>query len=125
MILGVGIDLVEHCRVERELAAGKWAETDGVFTREEITYCSAGVWPARRYAAFFAAKEATLKALGLAVPDTGIYRDIEVFARTGDQHEIVLHNRAQAEFMNRGGRHIRLSVGSTREQAGAMVIVEA
>ena len=61
MIVGLGIDLLENNRVERELARGDWLLNEGIFTREEIKDCSGSRKPALRYAACFAAKEATLK----------------------------------------------------------------
>jgi phosphopantetheinyl transferase (holo-ACP synthase) len=57
VILGLGIDLLENSRVERELARGDWLLGDGIFTREEIRHCSGSREAALGYAACFAAKE--------------------------------------------------------------------
>jgi phosphopantetheinyl transferase (holo-ACP synthase) len=67
MIVGVGFDLIEHCRVERELAQGPWLTANGVFTEEEIGNCERARRPGAQYAACFAAKEAKRSELTLAM----------------------------------------------------------
>lgn len=123
MIVGFGIDLVTTNRMERELAQGEWMAGDGIFTRREISRCSRNRRPAVCYAACFAAKEATLKALGVEVADLGMMREVEV--ELGDRCAIVLHHRMKAESEHLGVRHVRLSVAPSRRQTGAMVILES
>jgi hypothetical protein len=41
------MDVLETSRVEQELSRGEWLLADGVFTPEEITYCSATGKPAQ------------------------------------------------------------------------------
>lgn len=125
MILGLGIDLLENRRVERELSQGNWLLDDGVFTQQEINYCSSARRPARRYAACFAAKEATLKALGVRVSDLAIFREVEVGLGPNSQYTIVLHDRLKAESEQLGVRHIKLSIAHSAKQTGAIVVLEA
>ncbi len=125
MIVGLGIDLIENRRIEQELARGEWAREDGIFSGEEIRRCNTGKKPARRYAACFAAKEAALKALGAAVGDLAIFREVEVEFETGGEYGIVLHDRLQAEAGRLGVRHINLAIAATKTQTGAMVILES
>ena len=103
MIVGLGIDLVATSRVERELAQGEWRLGDGIFTSREISRCSGDRRPAICYAACFAAKEATLKALGVEVADLGMMREVEV--ELGDRCAIVLHDRMKSESEQLGVRH--------------------
>ena len=124
MILGLGIDLVENRRVEQELARGDWLLGDGIFTPEEVSYCAAAGRPASRYAACFAAKEATLKALGLPVNDLGMFREVEVRFAAGPDPEIVLHHRLKAESEQLGVRRIWLSLAHNAGQTGAVVTLE-
>lgn len=121
VILGIGIDLVENRRVERELARGEWRQADGIFSEAEIEHCTSTRRPARRYAACFAAKEATLKALGVAVTDLSAFREIDVELGC---HRIVLHNRLKTHSEQLGVRHIRLSTSVGKDLSGAMVILE-
>jgi len=125
VIVGLGIDLIENCRVEQELARGEWVGEDGIFSREEIRYCSLGRKPARRYAACFVAKEAALKALGAGVGDLAIFREVEVKVGSGSKHEIVLHHRLQADARRLGVGQINLSIAASKRQTGAMVILES
>ncbi len=122
MIVGIGIDLVEHRRVEQELARGEWRQGDGVFRPEEIRCCNSTRRPALRFAACFAAKEATLKALGVPARDLADFRDVEVGLETGS---IALHSRLKNQSEQLGVRHIRLSTTVGRDLTGAMVILES
>ena len=123
MILGFGIDLVATNRVERELAQGEWLPGNGIFTSREISRCCGNKRPALCYAACFAAKEATLKALGVEVADLGMMREVEV--ELGDHCTIVLHDRTKSESEQLGVRHIRLAIAPGKRQTGAMVILES
>jgi holo-[acyl-carrier protein] synthase len=62
-ILGLGVDLCEIARMERAIARHPTFR-DRVFTPEEIAYCDSKARPAESYAGRFAAREATIKALG-------------------------------------------------------------
>ncbi len=122
MILGIGIDFLENRRVEQELSRSEWRLGDGVFTQNEIAFCSSATKPAFHYAACFAVKEATLKALGLGVGDLAILRDVEL--GPGPTPEIILHNRAKTESEQQGTRRIWVSITRSRIHTGALVVVE-
>jgi holo-[acyl-carrier protein] synthase len=62
-IIGLGVDLCEIERIERAIARHPTLR-DRVFTPEEISYCDSKARPAESYAGRFAAREATIKALG-------------------------------------------------------------
>lgn len=62
-ILGLGVDICEIARMERALTRHPTMR-ERVFTPEEIAYCDAKARPAESYAGRFAAREATIKALG-------------------------------------------------------------
>lgn len=125
MIVGLGIDLIQNSRVERELTQGDWVLEDGIFSGEEITHCNASNRPWLRYAACFAAKEATLKALGTEVGDLAVFREVEVKCRAGHEYGIALHARLQSEASRLGVRRISLAIATTKGQTGAMVILES
>lgn len=125
MILGLGIDLLDNRRVEQELLRGNWLLDDGIFTPEEISYCGSSKKPALRYAACFAAKEATLKALGVRVSDLAMFREVEVGRAINNEYKIVLHSRLKAEAEELGVRRINLALARSAKQTGAVVILEA
>jgi len=62
-ILGLGVDICEIARMERAISRHPTLR-DRVFTPEEISYCDSKARPAESYAGRFAAREATIKALG-------------------------------------------------------------
>ena len=125
MIVGLGVDLLENSRIAQELARGDWRQENGVFTSEEIKRCSTGKNPALRYAACFAAKEATLKALGVEVSDLAMFREVEIGLDENGEYVVVLHDRLKSESEQLGVRHIRISVAAAAKQIGAMVILES
>lgn len=125
MIVGLGTDIVETGRVARELERGPWLDQDGIFTLAEIAYCSSAKSPAQRYAACFAAKEATLKALGTEVEDLGLFQEVEVRFDSPLHKRIILHGRAHNIATELGIRNLQLSIAVARESVGAMVILES
>jgi holo-[acyl-carrier protein] synthase len=62
-IVGLGVDMCEIARMERAISRHPTFR-DRVFTPEEISYCDSKARPAESYAGRFAAREATIKALG-------------------------------------------------------------
>lgn len=62
-IVGLGVDVCEIARMERALSRHPTMRAR-VFTPEEIAYCEGKARPAESYAGRFAAREATIKALG-------------------------------------------------------------
>ncbi len=62
-IVGLGVDICEIARMERALDRHPTMRTR-VFTPSEIAYCDSKARPAESYAGRFAAREATIKALG-------------------------------------------------------------
>jgi holo-[acyl-carrier protein] synthase len=90
-VLSVGIDIVDVARLEAALA--RWPRlAQRLFTDEERRYAASRPHPAASLAARFAAKEATMKALGEGWPKVS-WRDIEVVRRSGSP-EVRLTGRA-------------------------------
>jgi len=125
MIVGLGIDLIDTDRIARELAREEWAAANGIFTTAELGYCRAARKPERLLAACFAAKEATLKALGTDVADLGIFREVEISFDGEDRRAVLLHKRAGAMARQLGARSVSLSLAVRAKSAVAMVILES
>ena len=123
MIIGIGVDLIENRRIKRELALGGW-RSDDVFTADEIKLCRHSRNPELRYAAWFAAKEAVLKALGTRVQDLGMFREVEVHPCSSCEYEILLRGRALEELDRLGARRILLSIATGKEMTAAFAILE-
>src|SRR5579863_259673 len=98
-ILGTGIDLIEVDRVaraiKRPLTGARFRAR--VFTAGEIAYCESRGRPRfQSYAARFAAKEATMKALGTGWNRNVGWGEIEVVRMRGQAPTIKLTGKAAA-----------------------------
>lgn len=112
---GLGIDLLEIGRLERALERyPRLAER--IFTEDERRYAAARARPGRHLAARFAAKEAVVKALGLA--DGFGLGEIEVVA--GEPPQVRVSGRA-AEAA--AGREIGVSLTHSRDFAAAVAMI--
>ena len=111
MILGAGVDLLEVERVRREIRRGGAAFEAGVFTPAEIAYCRGKRYPARHFAARFAAKEAVLKALGTGWRNGISWQDIEVGRLPSGRPSLRLRGRCAeiADDLRIASWHVSLS----------------
>lgn len=123
MIVGLGIDLCEIERIGAMLE--RWGErfTGKVFTTGERGYALARANAAAHLAARFAAKEATLKALG--VPPGLSWHEMEVVGGGREAPLLVLRGKALAAADELGVVRMHLTLTHTVEVAGAVVIAEA
>src|ERR1700684_1483112 len=126
-IAGTGIDVIEVDRIERALKRPATGERfrARVFTAGEIKYCeSRGLPRYQSYAARFAAKEATMKALGTGWNRNVGWGEIEVVRERGHAPTIKLSGKA-AEFAHkRGITGFHVSITPTVTTAMAHVIAE-
>lgn len=122
-IRGLGSDLVDLDRFR--LAAER---TPGIltryFTEGEQAYAERRRDPTERYAARFAAKEATLKALGVGLGACELAEIEVVRDESSGAPALVLHGRAAALAVERGVRRWHLSLTHTDTAAHAIVIGE-
>jgi holo-[acyl-carrier protein] synthase len=125
MIVGTGIDIAEVPRIRQSIERFGDRFLQRVFTAEEIRYCDSKSNRFERYAARFAAKEATMKALGTGWNHGIRWRDCEVVRLPGGRPTIAFHGKA-AEFAAKlGMKNAALSITHTTEQAIAQVILES
>lgn len=120
-MIGVGVDLVEIPRF-REVIARTPSIVDRLFTEAEQAYAARHRDPAPRLAVRFAAKEATMKALGVGLGSMAL-RDIEVRRdeATG-RPSLHLHEGAAALAAERGVARWELSLSHTDGLAQATAI---
>ncbi len=124
MILGMGNDILEIGRMERELAQPGPDLRDELFTAEEIAYCERQRYPARHYAARFAAKEAFLKALNTGLQHGISWKDVGVMHIPDGAPQLVLSGEAGRIANARGVLNTFLSISHTSTVAMASVVLE-
>ena len=96
-----------------------------VFTERERAYCeSKGARAAASFAARFAAKEASLKALGTGWSGGITWHDVEVVSRESGVPFLILTGKAKEIFDSMNATAIHVSLSHTNEHAIAQVIIE-
>jgi holo-[acyl-carrier protein] synthase len=122
----VGFDLVDVREVEQSIARFGERYLSRVYTRDEVAYAMRApdrATAARRLGARFAAKEATIKALGAG--ERGISpRTIEVARASDGSLRIVLHGPAFAAAREAGATALVVSLSHEGDFAAAIVIAE-
>ena len=119
--LRVGVDLVRVADVTASIARFGARYTERLFTAGERAYCDADVPQAvERYAARFAAKEATVKVFRVMAHDAIDPRSIEVRQLPEGACEIVLHDGAIA--LARRSGITELSMSHEQDYATATVV---
>ncbi|TFV88121.1 holo-ACP synthase [Blastococcus sp. CT_GayMR20] len=116
--LGVGVDIVAIPQLEAMLTTGGAAFRQLCWTADELAYC-AGSTP--RLAARWAAKEATMKALGRGIGAIAP-TDIEVAGREGQPPTLRLHGPALAAAQE---QEVDLALSMSHEAHLAIAFVVA
>jgi holo-[acyl-carrier protein] synthase len=117
-MLTTGVDIIEISRVRRVVERYGQRFLERVYTLGEIGYCQGR---APNLAARFAAKEATMKALGTGVRGVG-WKDIEVVRLESGAPSVKLHGRAKVRAERLGVQEISLSLSHSQEYAVAFVV---
>jgi holo-[acyl-carrier protein] synthase len=118
-ILGLGVDLCEIERMERALERHPTMR-ERVFTAEEIGYCDGKARPAESYAGRFAAREATVKALGGYRGKR--WQDISVSRHPSGAPSIVLAGNAKRRADDLGVSRILVTFTHERSTAVAVAV---
>ncbi len=125
MIFGIGVDIVETARMRRAIGS-RWGQRflEKVFTTEEIARCSAAPDAAQCYAAGFAAKEATVKALGTGFAAGVVPLMIYIPSSERSRPRIVLQGIALEIALTSGITKFHVSLTHTPTVACAFVTAE-
>ena len=117
-MLSTGVDIIEIHRIARTLDRYGDRFLRRVYTPGELEYCRGRP---SKLASRFAAKEATMKALGTGVRGVG-WKDIEVTRAPSGAPGILLHGRARARAERLGVLEISLSMSDSQAHAVAFVV---
>jgi len=122
VILGVGIDLVEHARFERVLERHGRKFLERVFSPRELAEGDARERSPQGWAARFAAKEAVFKALGGA--EIMYWQEIEILGQASPVPRVEL-GPTYVEFLRHAAPYrIHLSLSHARHASTAVAILE-
>ena len=125
MIVGTGIDITETQRIQESFERYGERFRDRIYTPEEIAYCERFKNKAERYAARFAAKEATFKALGTGWRSGIRWLDVEVIHQPSGKPELALRGRSQEVARQLGVVRAAVSLSHANHYVVAQVIFES
>ena len=125
MIVGMGLDIAEIDRIEAAIARHGAHFLERLFTPREVAYCEKHKNKFERYAARFAAKEATMKALGTGWSRGVRWRDIEVGREPSGKPTLHLQGASREIADRLGVKNISLSITHSGNLALAQVIFES
>lgn len=111
MIYGVGTDIVELARIQETYDRFGEHFVDRLLMDEERALFAKNKWPVRFLAMRFAAKEATVKAMGTGFAHGMWIRDVGIVASPWGRPELIWSPRGRAvcERLGVGGGHVSLS----------------
>jgi len=124
-IVGLGIDLVDCARIQNSIERFGDRFLKRIFTEGEIAYAQSMKFPARHFAARFAAKEALSKAFGTGIGKSMGWRDLDVQKNESGEPFVVLSGGAKQMSEARGVTKVWISLSHTEESAMATIILEA
>lgn len=124
-IVGHGIDLVDVVRIQRMLDEHGERFRDRCFTRGELAAADATKRAAEFLAGRFAAKEATLKAIGTGLRHGIEWTDIEIIADAHGRPTISLSGQAERFALAVNARVWWVSITHVSGQAMASVVAES
>ncbi|MDR2543302.1 MAG: holo-ACP synthase [Treponema sp.] len=126
MITGIGIDIVQINRMEQWLGNDRLLER--FFHPDELNIANTAAGKnnsaAQILAARFAAKEAFGKALGTGLAQI-VLRDICVHNSDNGKPQIKLFNTALDAFKKSGASFVHISLSHEKDNAIAMIVLEA
>ena len=123
MIVGIGIDLVESDRFLDWSAFKK----QRIFTKKELEYADEDNARSEKHLAnFWAAREATLKALGIGFGEELAFSDISVSHDENGRPELVIAGGAKNALKELAGANARvlLSITDQADYSAAIVVIE-
>ncbi len=120
-VYGIGTEIIECVRIAKMIERHGELFLERVYLPQEVEYCSQRVSSIQHYAARWAAKEATVKAL--AGRSRGIrWNHIEVRSEPGTGPTIRLHGPAARWAAQCRIQEVRISLGSCRTHATAVAL---
>ncbi len=123
-VIGIGVDVVDCARIESSIERFGERFLRRVFTEGEIAYSQSMKFPARHFAARFAAKEALSKAFGTGIGKSMGWRDLDVRKKESGEPYVVLSGGAEQMAKERGITKVWISLSHTDTIGMAIIVLE-
>lgn len=124
MICGLGTDIIEIRRIKEVIVRHGNHFLETIFTQGEIASAPPGETSFAYYAARWAVKEATAKALGTGIGHECRWLDIEIVRQPSGAPTLELSGKALETARKKGGQKFHVSLSHEKEYANAIVIIE-
>ena len=123
-IYGIGTDIVETDRVADSIERFGDRFLNRLFTTAERDYCSRMKFPARHFAARFAAKEAVAKTFGTGIGAELGWTDIEILRHGNGEPYVMLHGEGKKTAARLGITRVLVSLSHADHYATAHAVAE-
>ena len=117
-VLTTGVDIIEIDRIRQSIERWGGKFLNRIYTKEELNYCKCRI---PSLAGRFAAKEATMKALGTGTIGVG-WKEIEIVRLKGQSPFLKLHGRACEKAKSLGLNQLAISLSHSKYYAVATVV---
>lgn len=124
MVLGVGFDVEDLEDFGRTMDQSGEAFLNRVYTEREIEYCRSQPHARQSYAARYCAKEAAMKALGIAGMEGLKWHDFEIVCVGAGSPQLLVTGLAASTAKTLRVRRFFVSLSHSRSAAGAVVVAE-
>lgn len=123
MIIGIGNDIIEIDRIKTSIERSGDSFLNRIYTKGEIAYCeSKGQAKWESYAARFAAKEATTKAMPEAIDKIISWKDVEVVK--DHTNKVTLQFSKKAQTLIPKNWNIFVTLSHNKSMSMATVIID-
>lgn len=123
MIVGLGTAIVEVQQIRRMAAQGE-AWRAGIFTDDEIAYCESKARRLPHYAARYAAKAATLQAVGSAQGISSAFAEVEVTHDERGRPSITVKGTMRRALEQLRAKRTSISLSHDKHIAIAVILLE-
>lgn len=123
-IVGLGTDIVEIARIEQQLEKSTRL-AQRVLTKNELAQFDSHKFAGRFLAKRFAAKEASVKALGVGIGKGVSFQDVEVKNLASGQPVLHFYGKFAQLCEQQGVTHSFISISDEQHYAVATVVLEA
>jgi holo-[acyl-carrier protein] synthase len=124
MVVGVGFDVEDLEDFGRTMDQSGEAFLNRIYTEREIEYCRSQPHARQSYAARYCAKEAAMKALGIAGMEGLKWRDFEIVCAASGAPQLLVTGVAASAAKTLRVRRFLVSLSHSRSAVGAVVVAE-